>query len=580
MVMKVRPPPPPPSLRSVASAAGVMVEEEAKKRSGRGEVDSSVPFRSVKEAVERFGGGSSAAWRPHSCPSLLLSPEDVELMKIEEQTVKLEMDLFLKERETLSVLKELEMAKKKADGLKLRLHMEASKAIEETDRCSDKMMMPSSLNQQQKCFIYYGNHREFKDQIFYQEQTKQTPCSTLRELNQAKLYLKTTSGLVGCQNSVELLRSAIEKEKKLLKETCERLNSKTVQVSCLEKEISLTLDQTNLIKGTKRRDYRSSSDVLSCMKELRSDTEKFKRIAAAAKTEMSKLSLDIQQAKSGIKAAELRFAAAKKVEAAARNAEATTLSKVKSLTDGEKTDAESRTASGVTIAVDKYDMLIKRAQGADQTLRKRMEAAMNNLKGAQESKLELLKKLEEANADVETSRKALHEALKKGEDANQGRLAIEEALRKWKLHNDRTRRSNLTNTKFKNSAAPHQRRSWILDVNGISLISAGPSHRRDAPSLSIGQILSRKLNGSEEHESQALQIVNGRPKVSLRQMLSRKDDFLSPRMITDGAQKPCLTTRKKFSVLVLSLFLAKQKKQHQKQSMGSPAIFRGKNILR
>ncbi|XP_074556110.1 WEB family protein At2g38370-like [Curcuma longa] len=567
MMMKVRPSPPPPPLRSVASAAGVM-EEEAKKRSGRGEVDSSVPFRSVKEAVERFGGGSSAAWRPHSCSSLLLSPEDVELMKIEEQTVKLEMDLFLKERETLSVLKELEMAKKKADGLKLRLHMEANKAIEEPERCSDKMMMPSSLNQQQKCFIYYGNHREFKDQSFDHRQTKQSPCSTLRELNQAKLYLKTTSGLVGCENSVEHLRSAIEMEKNLLKETCERLSSKTVQVSCLEKEISRTLDQTNLIKGTKRRDHRSSSDVLTCMKEQRSDTEKFKRIAAAAKTEMSKLSLDIQQAKSGIKAAELRFAAAKKVEAAARNAEATTLSKVKSLTDG------------VTITVEEYNRLIKRAQGADETLRKRMEAAMNNLKGAQESKLELLEKVEEANADVETSRKALHEALKKGEDANRGRLAVEEALRKWKSHHDRTRPSHLTNTKFKNSAAPRQRRSWILDVNGMSLISAGPSQRADTPSLSIGQILSRKLTGYEEHESQALQIVNGRPRVSLRQMLSRKDDFLSPRMVTDGAQKPCLTKRKKFSVLLLSLFLAKQKKQHQKQSMGSLASFRGKNILR
>lgn len=501
-------------------------------------------------------------------------------MKIEEHTVKLEMDLFLKERETLSVLKELEMAKKKADGLKSLLHMEVSKAMVEPERCSDKMMMPSSLNQQQKSFIYYRNHREFKDQIFDQKHTKQTPRSTLRELNQAKLYLKTTSGLVGCQNSVELLRSAIEKEKKLLKETRERLNSKTVQVSCLEKEISLTLDQTNLIKGTKRRDYRSSSNALICMKELRSDTEKFKRIAAAAKTEMSKLSLDIQQAKSGIKAAELRFSAAKKVEAAARNAEATTLSKVRSLTDGEKTDIESRTASGVTITVEEYDMLIKRAQGADETLRKRMGAAMNNLKGAQESKLELLQKVEEANADVQTSRKALYEALKKGEDANQGKLAVEEALRKWKSLHDRARRSHLTNTKFKNSAAPNQRRSWILDVNGMSLISAGPSHTMGGPSLSIGQILSRKLTGCEEHESQALKIVNGRPKVSLRQMLSRKDDFLSPRMITDGAQKPCLTKRKKFSVLVLSLFLAKQKKQHQKQAMGSPVSVRGKNILR
>lgn len=485
-------------------------------------------------------------------------------MKVEEQTVKLEMDLIVKERETFNVLKDLEKTKSIVDGLKLSLQKEASEVTKISEKYSDSIKVHPILDTEEKCPIYFEN---LVDSVGQNIGTKQSPGLILMKLKQAKFNLnRTTSGLAGIRSSIEKLKREIKEEKHLLEKTRERLNSNTNKVSCLEEDLNKTVKALQLFKDAKSKHCEKPSDTLSWIKELGFEKEKFKMMTEAAKSEISELTAEIEQTKSRIKTAEFRCLVARKMEEAAKSAEAVIFKEIKTLRDGEHSALALQNSSEVTLPVEEYAMLIRKAKEADQTSRRKIEAAMLEVEGAKQSKLELLEKVDEALADVETSRKALEEALKREEAANREKLAVEEVLRIWRSEHGQKRRSVINSTKFKNySSTPHRRCVQMLDVNGLSLATGG-SRSMLGPTVSIGQILSRKLMGPEDFEIHVAEKIKGKHKVSLGQILSKKHDFLSSPRIDDGTTRQNFSSkRKKFGFAVFSLLLAKRNKNKKKK---------------
>ncbi|KAG6390835.1 hypothetical protein SASPL_148580 [Salvia splendens] len=464
-------------------------------------------------------------WKPNSHkPSSQHSSQHerevvVDVANLEGQTAQLERDLFMKARETLDVLKELETTKNVVEELKLKLQKETSEINAE-----------STSEAKNRAGEVPGQEGKYKNNENGIGGVDLCPSEALGfillELKQAKLNLmRTTTKLADIRAAVDAYSKKIEREMASLERTCQRLSSNPFRISCFEEEINQkTQKLEEVIDG-------DVHDLINITQKLSSETDQFK--------------------KARIRTAEVRLIAAKKMKQAARASEAVAFAEMKALS-----------CFDVTLTFEEYSSLISKAQEADSAGKGSVAGTMLLVEEAYAWKIEILKKVEEATGEVKTSKKALEEALSRVETANQEKLAVEEALRTWKSEHGLKQRSVHNSTKFKNLSLK-RKDSYRLDVNGVGQVSNGLKQVL-RPTPSISQLLSRKLLLTEDYKNG---VQAGKCKVSLGQMLSKPSSNQNSARKCEKENKEVAIKRKKYGFGRISLLVAKQSKK--KKSNGA-----------
>ncbi|CAN1240725.1 WEB family protein At2g40480 [Linum grandiflorum] len=414
----------------------------------RAEIDTSPPFGSVKEAVDRFGG--SGPWVP--CYRIGDDFGEIDIKKVEEQAAELEKDLIVKELETLDVLEELGTTKKIVEDLKHQLQKEAL-------RC---MMSPAAAIKRVNKENSDGFHQRLMMMTMGSSPSpSSSPEMILMELKQAKLNLGVLS---------------------------------------LEEEL----------------------------KQARRKPEQLKTI-----TEVSK---PVNGQSTDLRTAELRLVAARKMEEAARAAEAVALAEIKSLSNTNPPEPD----------------LFKPVSKPQKTVSKVTKYEPSN------SKMQILKKMREATEEVRRSKQALEDALNKVEMAGRKQFDAEEAFLKWIPEDDHDGLGQA-------AAAYYNSRLSNMDHEPKPVLR---------PTVSMRDFLGRKQQVVTEDYAAARPVEaaasgrNGRQKVALSQMLHDIRDDLSfhprppPKQEGGGDQKQqFFTQRRKFGFIHISLPMSKMSKK-------------------
>ena len=484
---------------------------------------------------------------------------------MEEQAAELEKDLIVKELETLDVLEELGATKRIVEDLKQKLQKEALKCLVTPDVNAYEQVGTPVIKEMNK--ESYGNIVNNQEQIVQSP----SPCSMssspdviLMELKQAKINLGRTINELGIiQSSVESLNKKMKKEKMFLERTREKLASKFAAVSAQER----AQEQTRLEPPSSHVETsRTFDNPANVLRNCNADSEQRDRMVETRGPEVSRPLPVCEEHGFSIKTAEMRWLAAKKMEEAARAAEAIALAEMNALSIADRSSAFALPEpENATFAVPERSPLNPKAQIPEESTLKKIVDSKFQIDETNISKLTILKTLQEATEEVLHSKQILTDALNRVETANRKQHAAEEALRRWIPENNLKGQAVYTPTncnKFNQAGNYHDPPLPEVMRSTIANHDPKPVLR---PTISMRDVLSRKQVPEGYATRKEMEEHTERQKVALSQMLRalREDLTLPAKVEKDHGsdQKQFVPQRKRFGFIQISLPLAKPSKR-------------------
>lgn len=470
--------------------------QKAQTEETQAQQDSELAQLRVKEIEEGIGKEHSLAAKAQVKvvrTRLLEADDEMKSIKVEVDALKKECDQLIKERDVatkkaegavmasedleerveeltieLIVVKEaLESARAlhlKTEELQLNAAMEREQGIhnweqelkqskEELDSCEEKLTIVnnlklkfdtasallSSLNLELAAYMETELVREEKQE--FAQPDALTLTAARKELGEVKISIKKAENEVNCLSiAASSLKSELEGETSRLSLLKQKEKMSDLTVSSLEVKLEKNQSEQEEFQVKENKFHEEMREFPGALQEKTEEIDEAKSKSFFARQELSKAMEEAELAKASASTMELRLQAVFKEIEAAKASEKLALESIKAIQESEEATESSQEV--ISIPLEEYYALSKRASEAERLSNQRMVVAVEQIKDAKRTESISRQKLEAAYKEIKERKEALRDAIRKSEKATEGKLKMEQELRNWRAENEQRRKAS------------------------------------------------------------------------------------------------------------------------------------------
>jgi hypothetical protein len=255
------------------------------------------------------------------------------------------------------------------------------------------------------------------------------PRSELEEYS--KHIAKVTNELCALKITAATLKSKLNKEQAALAAMQQKETMASITIQSLKMEIKHPLQEFEAV-CTKVECQDSMVELPNVLQDAALEADKAKCITAKAQEELIKTREEIEQTKASLSTTEFKLQAVLREIEAAKESKRLALSDIRALEDTNAAVNIEQVSPHqmITVDLDEYTSLIEKAHRAEGLVNERTAAAIALVEAAKASESQTLSRLDEIFKALEERKQALLDATEQAYRATEGKLAMEQELRK------------------------------------------------------------------------------------------------------------------------------------------------------